>query len=80
MIGHILRRDRNVNTNIALSWTPEGKRRRGRPKTTWRRTVEREREERRGMAVMGRGKRSYSQQRKLKEFCGGIMCHEAQRR
>ncbi|KAL9986785.1 hypothetical protein ACROYT_G000981 [Oculina patagonica] len=43
MIGHILRRNRNSHTNIALSWIPEGKRRRGKPKTTWRRTVERER-------------------------------------
>ena len=25
---------------IAMRWTPEGKRSRGRPKTTWRRTVE----------------------------------------
>ena len=30
---------------VALSWAPEGKRRRGRPKTTWRRTVEKEWEE-----------------------------------
>ena len=43
MIGHILRRNRNSHTNIALSWTPEGKRRRGKPKTTWRRRVEKER-------------------------------------
>ena len=28
---------------IALTWTPEGKRKRGSPKETWRRTVERER-------------------------------------
>jgi len=28
-----------------LTWAPEGKRKRRRPKTTWRRTVEREREE-----------------------------------
>ena len=28
---------------IALKWTPEGKRSRGRPKETWRRTIERER-------------------------------------
>ena len=26
----------------ALGWTPEGQRRRGRPKTTWRRTVKKE--------------------------------------
>ena len=45
MIGHILRQDRNDDSNIAMSWAPEGKRRRRRPKTTWRRTVEKERKE-----------------------------------
>ena len=45
MIGHILRKDRNDDCNVAMSWAPEGKRRRGRPKTTWRRTVEKERQE-----------------------------------
>ena len=29
----------------AMTWTPEGKRTRGGPKTTWRRTVEKERAE-----------------------------------
>jgi hypothetical protein len=29
-------------TRIALRWTPQGKRPRGRPKTTWRRTIESE--------------------------------------
>ena len=29
----------------ALTWTPEGKKKRGRPRETWRRTVERERSE-----------------------------------
>ena len=33
----------NNKTETSLSWTPEGKRKRGRPKTTWWRTVERER-------------------------------------
>ena len=45
MIGHILRKDKNCDEGIALTWAPEGRRRRGRPKTTWRRTVERERME-----------------------------------
>ena len=45
MIGHIMRQDRNNDCNIALTWAPEGKRKRGRPKTTWRRTVEKERDE-----------------------------------
>jgi hypothetical protein len=30
---------------VAIRWTPEGKRRKGRPKTTWRRTVEKELQE-----------------------------------
>ncbi|XP_068687812.1 uncharacterized protein [Montipora foliosa] len=38
-IGHVLRRDKDDNARIALYLTPEGKRKRGRPKTTWRRIV-----------------------------------------
>ena len=41
-IGHVLRKDANSITKVAIHWTPEGKRTRGRPKTTWRRTVESE--------------------------------------
>ena len=41
-IGHVLRQDEESLAKTALYWTPEGKRRRGRPKTTWRRTVEAE--------------------------------------
>jgi hypothetical protein len=33
-------------TKVAPRWTPEGKRKRGRPKTTWRRTIENEIRER----------------------------------
>ena len=33
------------SSNIALAWAPEGRRKRGRPRTTWRRTVEKERTE-----------------------------------
>ena len=43
LIGHILRKHPDNDCAAALSWAPEGKRRRGRPKKTWRRTVERER-------------------------------------
>ena len=39
--GHILRQQPDCVT--ALTWIPEGKRKRGRPKATWRRTVEKER-------------------------------------
>ena len=45
MIGHILRQDQNSDCNIVMTWAPEGKRRRAKPKTTWRQTVEKERAE-----------------------------------
>jgi hypothetical protein len=38
-IGHFLRRPQNI-TKQALDWNPQGKRKRGRPMTTWRRTLE----------------------------------------
>jgi hypothetical protein len=41
-IGHALRREQGNIAKTALRWTPEGRRRRGRPKNTWRRTVEAE--------------------------------------
>ena len=40
-IGHVLRKPRNHHCMIALPWHPDGRRKIGRPKTTWRRTVER---------------------------------------
>ncbi|XP_063447098.1 uncharacterized protein LOC134726617 [Mytilus trossulus] len=42
-IGHVLRMDANSICSVALTWKPEGKRKVGRPKTSWRRTVETER-------------------------------------
>nr|XP_032521707.1 uncharacterized protein LOC116773380 [Danaus plexippus plexippus] len=38
-IGHTLRRDPEHIARQALDWTPEGKRKRSRPKQTWRRTI-----------------------------------------
>ena len=35
--------EKNSNCETALTWTPEGKRKVGRPKTTWRSTIENER-------------------------------------
>ena len=34
----------NNDSAVALGWKPEGKRNRDRPKTTWRRTLEKERD------------------------------------
>ena len=42
-IGHMLRGEGSGDCMVALGWRPEGKRAVGRPKTTWRRTVEVER-------------------------------------
>ena len=41
-IGHVTRREQDNITRTAPHWTPEGKRKRGRPRNTWRRTVEAE--------------------------------------
>ena len=42
-IGHVIWKENEKNQKVAVSWTPEGKRMRGRPRETWRRTAERER-------------------------------------
>ena len=39
-LGHVLRMDNERIPKAALRWTPPGKRKPGRPKNTWRRTVE----------------------------------------
>ena len=44
-IGHVLRMDNTKHCAVALTWQPEGKRKVGRPKTTWRRTTEKERDQ-----------------------------------
>ena len=41
-LGHVLRMDYHSHPRSALTWVPEGKRKRGRPRETWRRTIERE--------------------------------------
>jgi len=38
-----MRKDREEHSVTALEWRPEGRRRPGRPKTTWRRMIEEER-------------------------------------
>ena len=43
-LGHIFRREEENDCRVALGWAPEGRRARGRPKTKWRRTVEKERQ------------------------------------
>jgi hypothetical protein len=35
-LGHVMRMAPNRIPKVALHWTPSGKRKRGRPRTTWR--------------------------------------------
>jgi len=39
-IGHTLRKQTGAIEKTALDWNPQGYKRRGRPKRTWRRTIE----------------------------------------
>ncbi|XP_062609873.1 uncharacterized protein LOC134271677 [Saccostrea cucullata] len=71
-IGHILRREENSHIRTALTWAPEGKRRRGRPKNTWRRSVEREREEL-GWNSWKEGQVVASDRRKWRSLLNGLM-------
>jgi hypothetical protein len=41
-IGHTLRKGNEAIEREVLEWNPQGKRRRGRPKQTWRRSVHNE--------------------------------------
>ena len=41
-LGHVLRLPATRPANQVITWTPEGQRRRGRPKMNWRQTVERD--------------------------------------
>ena len=43
-IGHIMRKEPNNDCRTALTWAPEWWQKQGRPRTTWRRMVEREKE------------------------------------
>ena len=73
MIGHILRQDRDNHNNTAMTWAPEGKRKRGRPKTTWRRTVEKERREA-GWKSWDEARVTAADRKRWRE---SVECHEA---
>ena len=47
-IGHIMRKELQNNCRTVLTCVPEGRRKKGRSRTTWRGTAEREREKRDG--------------------------------
>ena len=72
-IGHVLRKEQDAIPRVAVQLRPEGHRKRGRPKTTWRRTVEAE------AAAMGQSwgtLRMLAQDREQwKEFVAALIAH-----
>ncbi|GFS00839.1 hypothetical protein ElyMa_001081200 [Elysia marginata] len=68
-----LRKSQNAITRVAVQWKPEGRRKRGRPKTTWRRTAEAE------AATMGQSwgtLRTLAQDReKWRDFVAALVAH-----
>jgi len=59
-IGHTLRMEPSAHVIKALTWTPEGRKKRGRPRCTWRRTMLGERKEA-GMVWSGSSENSPGQ-------------------
>ena len=78
-LGHAFRREDVNDCLTALGWTPEGRRARGRPKTTWRMTAERERHQRSGVEELEHVQDSGTEQRVLVRQRGGLMHLMAQR-
>jgi hypothetical protein len=72
-LGHVLRKPSEDMTKVALRWTPEGKRKRGRPKTTWKRTIENEIKR----IHLGHNRKKSQQQRRVEETCPCPMCIDA---
>ncbi|XP_019643717.1 PREDICTED: uncharacterized protein LOC109484795 [Branchiostoma belcheri] len=69
-IGHTLRKANSSITQQALTWNPQGKRRRGRPKNSWRRDTE---EEMRSISTSWQDLRKKAQRRvQWKNIIGGL--------
>jgi len=58
---------------VSLGWTPEGRRKRGRPKTTWRRMVEVERNHA-GWSSWNTARRAASDRKPMERECQRLMC------
>ena len=78
-IGHVLRMDHSSNCATALTWAPEGTRKVGRPKTTWRRRVEKWKRITR-MDIMEPSQNTNTEQKQLALSYQGLMRQRAWRR
>ena len=72
-IGHVLRKEPTNDCAVALGWTPEGRRKSGRPKTTWRRMVEVERKQCR-LEFLEYGTPCSLKPTQMEERCPGLVC------
>ena len=75
-ISHVLRMPPAALPRVALSWTPDGRRKRGRLKETWRRTVEKEMKE--NSWTWGHLERR-ARQKPMVHSDRGLRCFETQR-
>ena len=73
MLGNAYRMNNDLPAKIVQIWTPEGNRKRGRPKTTWQRTME---ELKAAGLTCGTAARK-AQERGLARSCASLMCHTA---
>ena len=74
-IGHVLRMDNNRNARTTLDRAPERKRQRGRPKETWRGTVEKERKQL-GFNTWAEATRQVQDRSKWRGLVHGPILHE----
>ena len=77
-LGHTLRRGPDDLAKTALTWTPVGRRKRGRPKETFRRTVEKERDQL-GLQSWGAAANRAQDRDAWKSLIAGAMIHSGQR-
>ena len=77
-IGHIMRKNWEEHCVTSLGWRPEGRRRPGRPKTTWGRMVGR-RKASSWVAVLDDCQSFSSKQKWMERQCQSLMCLMARR-
>ena len=71
-IGHTLRKETGAIEKTALYWNPQGYKRGGRPKRTWRRTIE----DKKHKKVMERGQRDSWRPQCVEALRGCPMLHK----
>lgn len=76
-IGHTLRKDPNEICREALDWNPQGTRRRGRPRGSWRRSLEAEMNAADDRLTWLRVKGMAGDRRRWKSFTTALCAHEA---